>query len=152
MQPLLDRPVTVMRAADANGTSLPADANAPSSALTQAAAAFPDTIATTATGTLTQTAAPDEAAVAAEALTQVDPAPSLKFEQHVVRRLDEHPEPSEPGRCAYCGEMETGARPVVPFGTVPGTHTWLHSGCWRAWRGQRRFRAVMVVGSGKLPG
>ena len=21
---------------------------------------------------------------------------------------------------------------VVPFGTVPGTHTWLHSECWPA--------------------
>jgi hypothetical protein len=62
----------------------------------------------------------------------------LTFEQHIVRWLDEHPEPSEPGRCAYCRETETRARPVVLFDTIPGTHTWLHSGCWRAWRGQRR--------------
>jgi len=148
----LDAPVTVTQAADANGTSLPADANAPSGALTQAAATFPDTIATTATDTLTQAAVSDEVAASAEALTQVAPTPSLTFEQHIVRWLDEHPEPSEPGRCAYCGEMETRARPVVPFDTAPSTHTWLHSDCWRAWRGQRRFRAVMAVGGGKLPG
>ena len=55
-------------------------------------------------------------------------------------------------RCAYCGETETKARPVVLFGAVPDTHTWLHSCCLRAWRAQRRFRAVMAVGGGKLPG
>ena len=104
------------------------------------------------TDTVTQTAVPDKAAVAAEALTQVAPTPSLTFEQHIVCWLDEHPEPSEPGRCAYCRETETRARPVVPFDTAPSTHMWLHSGCWRAWRGQRRFRAVMAVGGGKLPG
>jgi hypothetical protein len=108
------------------------------------------TIATTATDTLTQTAVSDE--TAAEALTQAAPTPSMTFEQQIIRWLDEYPEPSEPGRCAYCGEMETRARPVVPFGTVPSTHTWLHSGCLRAWRAQRRFRAVMAVGGGKLCG
>jgi hypothetical protein len=146
-QPPSDAPATLARAADANRTSLTADANAPSGVLTQTADASLDTIAPTATDTLTQTAAPDEAAASAETLTQVAPTPSLTVEQHIVRWLDEHPEPSEPGRCAYCGETETRARPVVPF----GTHTWLHSGCWRAWRGQRRFRAVMAVGGGKLP-
>jgi len=55
-------------------------------------------------------------------------------------------------RCAYCGETETKARPVVLFGAVPDTHTWLHSCCLRAWRAQRRFRAVMAVGGGKLYG
>jgi hypothetical protein len=134
-----------LQAADANGASLIADANSTSDARA-------DATESTATDTLTQTAASDGAAASAETLTQVVPAPSLTFEQQIVRWLDEHPEASEPGRCAYCGEMETGARPVVPFGTVPGTHTWLHSGCWRAWRAQRRFRAVMAVGGGKLPG
>jgi hypothetical protein len=147
-QPLSDAPDTLAQAADVNRTSLTADANQTSGVLTQAADASPDTIAPTATDTLTQTAAPDEAAASAETLTQVAPTPSLTVEQHIVRWLDEHPEPSEPGRCAYCGETETRARPVVPF----GTHTWLHSGCWRAWRGQRRFRAVMAIGGGKLTG
>ena len=141
-----------LHAADANGASLIADANSTAGVLTQASDARADATAPTATDALTQTAASDEAAASAEALTQVAPTPSLTFEQHIVRWLDEHPEPSEPGRCAYCGETESRARPVVPFGTVLGTHTWLHSGCWRAWRGQRRFRAVMAVGGGKLPG
>jgi hypothetical protein len=145
----LDAPVTVTQAADANGASLLADANSTSDALTQA---FPDIIAPAASNTLTQTAVSDEVAVSAEALTQVAPIPSLTFEQKIIRWLDDHPEPSEPGRCSYCGETETRAQPVVPFGTDPGTHTWLHSGCLRAWRGQRRFRAVMAVGGGKLPG
>ena len=136
----------------ANGVSLIADANSTSGVLTQASDARADATASTATDTLTQTAVSDKAAVAAEALTQVAPTSSLTFEQHIVRWLNEHPEPSEPGRCAYCGETETRARPVVPFETAPSTHAWLHSGCWRAWRGQRRFRAVMAIGGGKLTG
>jgi|SRR6516162_1384055 len=141
-----------LHAADANGASLIADANSTAGVLTQASDARADATAPTATDALTQTAASDEAAASAEALTQVAPTPSLTFEQHIVRWLDEHPEPSEPGRCAYCGEMGTRGRPVVPFETAPSTHAWLHSGCWRAWRGQRRFRALMAVGGGKLPG
>jgi hypothetical protein len=146
VQPLLHAPVTVTQAADANGASLIADANWMSGVLTEASDARADATAPTATDTLTQTAASDEAVAAAEALTQVAPTSLLTFEQHIVRWLDEHPEPSQPGRCVYCGEMETRARPVVPFDTAPSTHTWLHSGCLRAWRAQRRFRAVMAVG------
>ena len=101
----LDAPVTVTQAADANGVSLIADANSTSEVLTQASDAHADATAPTATDTLTQTAASDGAAASAEALTQVAPTPSLTFEQHIVRWLDEHPEPSEPGRCAYCGEI-----------------------------------------------
>ena len=107
-QPVSGTPDTLAQAADANG--LIADANSTSGVLTQASDALADTTAPTATDTLTQTAAPDEASASAEALTQVAPTPSLTFEQHIVRWLDEHPEPSEPGRCAYCGEMETRAR------------------------------------------
>ena len=110
-QPVSDTPDTLAQAADANGAaSLIADANSTSEVLTQASDARADAKEPTATDTLTQTAVPDKAAVAAEALTQVAPTPSLTFEQHIVRWLDEHPEPSEPGRCAYCGEMETRAR------------------------------------------
>ena len=103
----LDAPVTVTQAADANGVSLIADANSTSEVLTQASDAR-DT-EPTATDTLTQTAAPDEAAASAETLTQAAPTPLLTFEQHIVRWLDEHPEPSEPGRCAYCGRWRPGA-------------------------------------------
>jgi hypothetical protein len=141
-----------LQAADANGASLIADANSTSGVLTQASHASADVTAPTAPDTLTQTAAPDEAAATVKALTQVAPTPSLSFEQHIIRWLDDHPEPSAPGYCAYCGETETRARPIVPFGTDPSTHTWLHSGCLRAWRGQRRFRAVMAVGGGKFAG
>ena len=151
-QSVSDAPDTLAQAADANDVSLIADANSTSEVLTQASDARADATEPTATDTLTQTAASDGAAASAEALTQVAPKPSLTFEQRIVRWLDEHPEPSEPGRCAYCGETESRARPVVPFGTVFGTHTWLHSGRWRAWRAQRRFRAVLAVGGGKLCG
>jgi hypothetical protein len=151
-QAVSDAPDTLAQATDANDVSLIADANSTSEVLTQASDARADATEPTATDALMQTAASDEAPAAAQALTQVAPTPSLTFEQQIIRWLDDHPEPSEPGRCAYCGETETRARLVVPFGTVPGTHTWLHSSCGRAWRGQRRFRAVMAVGGGKLCG
>jgi hypothetical protein len=151
-QPHLDAPVTVTQAADADGASLIADANSTSGVLTQVSDARADAAAPTATDKLTQTAVSDEGVASAEALGQVAPIPSLTFEQKIIRWFDDHPESSEPGRCTYCGEMETRARPVVPFGAVPDTRTWLHSGCLRAWRAQRRFRAVMAVGGGKLPG
>src|ERR1041385_4131071 len=50
-----------------------------------------------------------------------------------VQWLDQNPEPSPPGRCAWCGLAENASAVVVPFGTEPGTHAWLHSECWPAW-------------------
>ena len=56
----------------------------------------------------------------------------------VVRWLDLNPAPSAPGRCAWCEGSES---PVVPFGTEPGTHTWLHAPCWTEWHKMRRSQA-----------
>jgi hypothetical protein len=67
-------------------------------------------------------------------------AEAQAFECCVVTWLDRNPAPSAPGRCAWCGRSESHA-PVVPFGTEPGTHTWLHRECWSAWRKMRPFRA-----------
>jgi hypothetical protein len=61
-------------------------------------------------------------------------------EQAVLRWLDDHPAPSRAGRCAWCGHVET-ENSVVPFGTVPGTHAWLHVECWPAWQASRRAQA-----------
>jgi hypothetical protein len=36
--------------------------------------------------------------------------------------LDQHPAPSQSGRCAWCGRPESPDAVVVPFGTEPGTH------------------------------
>jgi hypothetical protein len=43
---------------------------------------------------------------------------------------------------------------VVPFGTKPGTHTWLHPECFHAWHGARCTQAVQVLtlmGVGPVP-
>jgi hypothetical protein len=44
--------------------------------------------------------------------------------RRVVEWLDSHPEPSDPGKCAWCGRSETTSSTVVPFGTR--AHAWLH--------------------------
>ena len=35
---------------------------------------------------------------------------------------------------------------VVPFGTEPATHTWLHAECWPAWHLARRAEAIAALG------
>jgi hypothetical protein len=47
------------------------------------------------------------------------------FDCCVVEWLNQHPAPSAPGRCAWCGRPESPGAVVVPFGTEPGTHAWL---------------------------
>jgi len=67
-----------------------------------------------------------------------DEAEAQAFEGCIVEWLDRNPAPSAPGRCAWCGRSES---PVVPFGTEPGTHTWLHAQCWTEWQKMRRSQA-----------
>jgi hypothetical protein len=77
---------------------------------------------------------------------------SSRFYQHwtpeslITRWLDEHPAPSQPGRCAWCGRLELAGAVVVPFGTEPGTHTWLHSECWSPWHRARTVEAANALG------
>jgi hypothetical protein len=70
-------------------------------------------------------------------------------EQAIIRWLDDHPAPSRAGRCAWCGHVEL-ENSVVPFGTVPGTHAWLHSECWPAWQAARREQAHAALQSKKM--
>ena len=67
------------------------------------------------------------------------------LEARIVEWLNEHPAPSAPGRCAWCARPESSSAVVLPFGTEPGTHTWLHAECWRAWQGARRAQAVKAL-------
>jgi hypothetical protein len=69
--------------------------------------------------------------------------PAVAFETRVARWLDQHPEPSPPGRCAWCGQAEAPGAVVVPFGTGP--HTWLHGECWPAWFQARKAQAMEAV-------
>ena len=60
------------------------------------------------------------------------------WEWCIVEWLNQHPAPSEPGRCAWCGKPED-AGVVVPFGVEAA---WLHHECWRPWHQERRQEAV----------
>jgi hypothetical protein len=65
----------------------------------------------------------------------------------VIEWLNQHPAPSLPGRCAWCGRPESAGAMVLPFGTEPGTHAWLHAECWSAWHQARRDEAVIALRS-----
>ena len=67
------------------------------------------------------------------------------FETLVVEWLNQHPTPSVPGHCAWCGRPESPSAMVLPFGNEPGTHTWLHAECWPAWHQARRADAVAAL-------
>jgi hypothetical protein len=67
------------------------------------------------------------------------------FESVVVGWLNQHPAPSAPGRCAWCGRPESPSAVVLPFGNEPGTHAWLHAECWPAWHQARRADAVAAL-------
>jgi hypothetical protein len=65
----------------------------------------------------------------------------------VIEWLNQHPAPSPPGRCPWCGRPESASSVVLPFGTEPGTHAWLHAECWSAWHQARRDEAVIALRS-----
>ena len=73
---------------------------------------------------------------------QVEDRPSKSL---VVEWLNQHPAPSVPGHCAWCGRPESPSAMVLPFGNEPGTHTWLHAECWPAWHQARRADAVAAL-------
>ena len=67
------------------------------------------------------------------------------FECCIVEWLNQHPEPSDPDRCAWCGSEETSEARVVPYGTNPAGHTWLHPGCWDEWYQERHRKAASAL-------
>jgi hypothetical protein len=70
----------------------------------------------------------------------------LASERFMIDWLNEHPAPSPPGLCAWCGRPESLGAMVVPFGTEPGTHTWLHPQCWSPWHRARTVSALALTG------
>jgi hypothetical protein len=54
----------------------------------------------------------------------------LTIGPRIIEWLNQHPAPSPPGRCGWCGRPESPSAVVLPFGTEPGTHAWLHAECW----------------------
>jgi hypothetical protein len=69
--------------------------------------------------------------------------------KHIIHWLNEHPAPSRIGECAWCGKPESRDGTVLPFGTEPGTHTWLHAECWLAWHQARRRQAIIELARGQ---
>ena len=67
------------------------------------------------------------------------------FECCVVEWLNRHPHSSTPTRCAQCDGLGSTSAVVLPFGTDPGTHVWLHAECWEAWQDARRSQAVKAL-------
>jgi hypothetical protein len=63
----------------------------------------------------------------------------------VVEWLNQHPAPSPPGRCRWCGKPESPSAVVLAFGTEPGTHAWLHAECWPDWHRARRAEAAEAL-------
>lgn len=74
-------------------------------------------------------------------------AEARTFECCLVEWLNRHPQPSDPGRCAWCGQSEEESDCVIvpPFGTKNHGHTWLHHYCWQDWSGQRRAEAEQAL-------
>jgi hypothetical protein len=72
-------------------------------------------------------------------------AEALAFEECVIEWLNQRPVPSAPGRCAWCGKAESPAGVVLPFGTEPGTHAWLHPKCWATWHEVQKADAIAAL-------
>ena len=79
-------------------------------------------------------------------------AEAQAFECCLVEWLNSNPTPSVAGRCAWCGQSERHGAVVVPYGTEPGSHAWLHAECWPVWHELRRSyaqQALMQMGLGE---
>jgi hypothetical protein len=63
----------------------------------------------------------------------------------VVEWLNRNPERSPAGHCLGCGDREHAHDPLLPYGTEPSGHVWLHSGCWPAWYAARQAKAVSML-------
>jgi len=74
-------------------------------------------------------------------------AETMALGRCVVEWLNQHQAPSAPGRCAWCGNAESPGAVVLPFGTEPGTHTWLHADCWSGWHRARKADAIASLGA-----
>jgi hypothetical protein len=72
-------------------------------------------------------------------------AETLALSCCVTEWLNQHPTPSPPGRCAWCGKGESPSAVLLPFGVEPGTHAWLHAECWPVWHQARQADAIAAL-------
>ncbi len=63
----------------------------------------------------------------------------------VAEWLNRNPARSPPGRCLGCGGGEHAHDKLLPFGTEPTGHAWLHSRCLEAWHSSRKAEAVATL-------
>ena len=74
-------------------------------------------------------------------------AEAQAFECCVVEWLNRNPICSPPGRCLGCGDREDAHDQLLPYGTEPTGHAWLHSRCWEAWHARRKAEATAALSS-----
>jgi hypothetical protein len=72
-------------------------------------------------------------------------AEAQAFECCIIEWLNRHPEPSYPGRCAWCGRLEPDDCALAPYGIENHGPTWLHDECWQPWHQDRRRRAAVAL-------
>ena len=72
-------------------------------------------------------------------------AEARAFEACIVEWLNRNPSPSPAGCCLWCGRFERPSNAVLPFGTDPDTHAWLHAECWPDWQKARRTKAIVAL-------
>jgi len=72
-------------------------------------------------------------------------AEALALDHCVVEWLIRHPVQSSPDLCFGCCRGDEHAGIVVPFGTEPSGHVWLHSDCWPAWHRSRKAEAAAAL-------
>jgi hypothetical protein len=63
----------------------------------------------------------------------------------VVEWLKRNSERSPAGRGLRCGYREHAHDPLLPYGTEPYGHVWLHSRWWPAWYAARQAKAVFTL-------
>jgi hypothetical protein len=74
-----------------------------------------------------------------------DQAEACAFEACVVEWLNRNPAHAMSDRCLGCGGSEIAHDTLLPFGTKPTGHAWLHSRCWPAWHVGRKAAAVAAL-------
>lgn len=67
------------------------------------------------------------------------------FDCCVVEWLNRNPALSPSGHCLNCGGSGNARDVLLPFGTEPAGHAWLHSRCWPAWHAARKATAIAAL-------
>ena len=72
-------------------------------------------------------------------------AEARAFDCCVVEWLNRNFVRSPPERCLACGGGDHAHDALLPHGTEPTGHAWLHSRCWPAWYAGRKAEAVAAL-------